>query len=295
MKKNTLILVATLLILGLAAYFVMQQPGETSSTGGEGEKLASYDSAAVDKIEIRSPAGAITLANEAGTWMVIAPAHHRADGSAVALAIGRGNNIRLTGLVSTNPGKQGVFQVDSLGTQVLVYEHGTLKTGFVIGKPGPSWTETYVRREGSTDVYLGEGPLSYLYAKSLKDWRDRTITHEAEGAVKTVRYQYGDTVFALQFRDSLWTVDGQRVNEATVRGVVSSLSNLQADDFIDTLYTPTIGPAAVVTVGARQVRFYFDRAAGRYAVQTSQDSQWFEIQSWKGDQILKRKKELLGS
>jgi hypothetical protein len=293
MKKNSLILVATLLILGLAAYLVMQQPGETSSTGDDGEKLASYDSAAVDKIEIHSPAGAITLANEAGTWMVIAPTRHRADGSAVASAIGRGRNVRLTGLVSTNPGKQGVFQVDSLGTRVLVYEHGTLKAGFVIGKPGPSWTETYVRRDGSTDVYLGEGPLSYLYAKSLKDWRDRTILREAEGTVKTIRYQYGDTVFALQFRDSLWTVDDQRANDATVRGVVSSLSNLQADDFIDTLYTPSRGPAAVVTVGTRQVRFYFDRAAGRYAVQASQDPQWFEIQSWKGDQVLKRRKEFL--
>ena len=293
MKKNTMILLGTLLLLAVAAYVVLQQPGETSSTGGDGEMLASYDSAAVDKMEIRTPAGTITLVNEAGTWMITSPGRYRADGPGVASAVGRGRNIRLTGLVSTNPEKQGVFQVDSLGVHVTVFERGTAKTGFVLGKPGPSWTETYVRRDGSTDVYLGEGPLTYLFSKPLSDWRERTILREPAGAITAVRYQYGDTSFTVQFRDSLWTVDGQPANDAVARGVISSLSDFRADGFLDTLTSPPGKPVALVTVGKTQVRFHFDKAASRYAVQTSHDAQWYEIQSWKGEQVLKRKKEFL--
>jgi hypothetical protein len=112
--------------------------------------------------------------------------------------------------------------------------------------------------------------------------------------VKAISYQYGDTSFTLQFRDSLWTVDGAQANEATVRGILSAVSHYLADDFLDSLSAAPGRPVAILTMGGNQVRFYINKATGKYAVQTSQDAQWFEIQSWKAEQVLKRKKELLG-
>jgi Domain of unknown function (DUF4340) len=293
MKRSTLLLIGILVILAITTYFVLQRPGETSSSGSDGELLSQIDSSAVDRLEISSPSGSVTLALEAGKWMITSPGRFRADQTAIAAAVGRGKRIELHNLVSTNPEKQKVFQVDSMGVHVRFYERGTQKASFIIGKPGPSWTETYVRRDGSTDVYLAEGPLSYLFAKQVKDWRDRTIFHIEENLIKAVRFRYGDTTFVVQHRDTLWEVDQSAASEATTRGFFTLLSNFQCDDFIDSSFAPQAAPNAVIDVEGTQIRFYLNKASGTYAVQTSQDSQWFSIQSWRASQILKHKREFL--
>lgn len=295
MKRSTLILIGILIVLAIATYLVLHQPGEMSSSGPSEDLLVQYDSAAVDKLQISAPVGSVTLALEGGQWMIVAPSHHRADANAVAIAVGRGRNIQVTGLVSTNPEKQSVFQVDSLGTLVRVFERGTEKAAFTIGKPGPVWTDTYVRRDGSTDVLVAQGPLSYIFAKSPKDWRDHTIFKTDETTLRSVRFQYGDTTFTLQRQDSLWKVNDTPATEATVRGLLGSLTNLRTDDFIDTVYTPAAAPAALIDAGGTQIRFFRDPATGKYAVQTSRDSQWYLIEEWKAQQVLKRQKDFLST
>jgi Domain of unknown function (DUF4340) len=294
MKRSTIILAGTLAVLAIATYFVLRQPGETSTTSESTETLCHVDSSAVDKLEILTPSGSITLSLEGGTWMVAGQTgKFRADQSAVAAAVGRGKRIELRGLVSTNPEKQKVFQVDSAGTRIRFFEHGSPTASFVIGKPGPSWTETYVRRDGSADVYLAEGPLSYLYAKSLKDWRDRTIFRTDENLITSVGFRYGDTTFTLQRRDSVWLVDQTPAAEGAARSLITTLANLQSDEFIDSTFTPTAAPNAALDVAGTQIRFYLNKTTGAYAVQSSRDPQWFSIQSWRSQQILKRKKDLL--
>lgn len=294
MKRSTIILGGILAILALATYFVLLQPGETSTTGESTETLCRIDSSAVDRVEIATPSGSVTLALEGGIWMVSGPGgRYRADQSAVAGAVGRGKKIDLRGLVSTNPEKQKVFQVDSAGTHVRFFEHGSPTASFIIGKPGPSWTETYVRRVGSNDVYLAEGPLTYLYSKSLKDWRDRTIFRMDENLITSVLFRYGDTTFTLQHRDTVWLVDQSPAAEGAAKNLASTLANFQSDEFIDTAFTPTGLPSAALEVGGTQIHFYLNKATGTYAVQTSRDPQWFSIQSWRSQQVLKRKKDFL--
>jgi hypothetical protein len=48
-----------------------------------------------------------------------------------------------------------------------------------VGKAGPTYTETYVRQEGSKDVYLADGMFGYVFPHSAKEWRDKTI-HKSE-------------------------------------------------------------------------------------------------------------------
>jgi hypothetical protein len=180
-----------------------------------------------------------------------------------------------------------------MGVLVRFFEHGTPGASFIIGKPGPSWTETFVRRDGSSDVYLAEGPLSYLFAKQLKDWRDRAIFRKDDNLITSVRFRYGDTTFLVEHRDTIWQVDQSRALESSARGLFSTLANFQADDFIDSAFTPATPPGAVVNVDGTEIRFHLNKDTGSYAVQTSRDPQWFSIQSWRAAQILKRKKDFL--
>ncbi len=293
MKRNTWILSGILILLVLATVLVLRQPGETSSTGGTGEVLARYDSAGVDRIEVRSPSGNVTLALEAGKWMLTSPIHYRADDAAVAGAVGKGRNIDLKSLVSSNPLKQSLFQVDSSATLVRIFERGAERATFRVGKPGTSYTETYVRQENSHDVYLADGLLTYIYSRPLKDWRDKAIFKADQATIANIRFLYGDTTFALAIRDSMWLVDGDATVETNVRSFLGSLANYQADDFVDSLPTSLPPLSGQIDVNGVSLRFFFIADGNKYYVQSSEMHQLFAVQNWRASQILKRKKDFL--
>ena len=292
MKRPTVILVLILIVLGAAAYLVLQKPGEQSTSGTLEQMLVTYDSAAVDRLEIVASSGSVTLAREAGIWMVTSPIRYRADASAVTQAVGKGRSIALQSIVSSNPQKQSLFQVDSLGTLVKVYERGTETAAFRIGKAGPNFSETYVRRESSDDVYLGEGVLSYLYNRQVKDWRDKTIFATSRDSIRAVRFQYGDTTFALTLPDSVWRVGDVPATESTVQSFLSSVSNILADEFVDSTVTALPKPSAMIELQGTQIVFYVAKDRNVYYVRTSASPQMFEIQPWRAQQLLKRKKDL---
>jgi hypothetical protein len=295
MKRSTLVLIAILVVLVLATVIVMQRPGEQSVRAGMGTPLIALDSAAVDRLEISSSAGRIVLAREGGTWMLAEPVRYTADQNAVGAAISQAGHMTIAAVASSNPQKQGVFQVDTAATLLKVFERETEKAAVRIGKAGPTYTQTYVRREGSEEVYLVDGSLGWTFVKPAKDWRDRSIYARAKDSVKSVRFQYGDTTFVLDRVDSLWRVDGAAVGQSRVEGFLTALSSLTADEFVDTALAAALPPRAVVTVDGTQLVFFPHPTPGKYYVRTSLSPQVFEIQGWKATQLLKRKSDLTGA
>ncbi len=295
MTKNTWILTGVLAALVVVAYVVMQRPGESSSSGSSGAMLVDFDSASVDRIEIHSANGRTVIEREGGVWMVTSPVHYRAEDATVASTLSSGKHVELKGLVSSNPQKRGVFQVDSTGTIVRISEHGAEKTAFWIGKPSPSYTETYVRREGSDDVYLASGMFSSSFSRRPNEWRDKTIFKTDQDAIAGVMLRFGDTTVALVRQDSVWKIGDDVAGTEIVKGFVGALANLQADDFVDTA-VPAMPPLTVqIEVGGTQIRLYKMSDADKYYVQSSSSSQLFEVFNWRASQILKRKKDFLAA
>ncbi len=292
MKRSTVTLVVILLVLAGATYFVLRQPGETSSTGQSGERLADYDSSAIDRIDIQSGQSHTTLEKIDGVWMLTAPIRYRADSVAVASILNQGKHIELRNLVSSNPEKQSVFRVDSGGVLVQLGEKGSTRAAFRIGKPTDSFGETFVRREGSNDVYLAAGYLPATFGKATRELRDKAIVHAETPAINSVTFQYGDTTFTLALADTVWRIGSKPVNDAAVRSFLTSLTSLQADDFIDTAVAFT-KPTAVLNFAGIQLRFYVEPKGNHYLVQSSASPQVFTCPNWKMTSVLKRQKDFL--
>jgi len=270
----------------------MLKPGESSVTVAEGELVASVDSASVDRIEIRSAAGEpLTLEKQGPDWFITAPIQDKADPAPVGEALGHAAAMRVKGIVSTKAAKHGIFQVDSTGTRVTFGQSGHDPVTVIIGKSGPSFSETYVRREGSEDVALVDGSLSWVFTKPLKDWRDRSILTLPAGTVQEIRYLYGDTAVSVVFADSVWTVNGRTANQSAVTGLISALSSLKGDDFSETV--PTRRPTATVSVSGVTVTFIYDPATKKYDVSRSGDDRWLVVPDWRANLVLKRAKDLL--
>lgn len=294
MKKNTYYLGGLLVVLVLVAYLVLQKPGEQSVSSG-GSVLFTIDSLAVDKIELRSPSSVVTLERRGIDWFLQQPINYRADQANLAALIHQAKNMEVKNVASSKPEKRSVFQVDSTGTTVSVYERGVVKAAFVVGKPGMSYSETYVRATNSNDVVLVDGSLSYTFNRPIKEWRDKTIFTASRESIKEVRYQYGDTTFTLAWRDSTWRIGKDSAKAETVTSLLTTLSSLQTDDFVDSAITPTPKVTAQLTYGGVQIRFSLPKGSMKYYVQTSNSPQWFVLEQWRANDILKRRKDLLKS
>jgi len=291
MKKNTYILIGVFVCLFIIAYLLLQQPGEQSSNSGSIGLLCSIDSLQVDKIEIKTPASSLMLEKRAAGWFVAQPITTKADQMMVSQIIHQIKILEIKSIVSSKQEKHSVFQVDQTGTHVTIYEKGVEKAAFVLGKMAANYTESYARKGTSNDVLLVEGASGYMFNRPVKDWRDKTILTASKENMKEVQYQYGDTSFTVALRDSAWFVGKDKAQQAVMDGIIASLSHLQADDFIDTTVVPKI--TAMVTSAGIQLRFSFNKTVNTYAVQSSGSPQWFVVEPWKANQILKRKKEIV--
>jgi len=295
MTRTMYILLSLLGVLVIVAYLVMQKPGERNSSGDTGEVLVSIDSLAVDGIEIKSQAGIVILQKKGVEWFVQEPVSYKADQSNVATLIHSSKRLEVKNIVSNKPEKHSIFQVDSAGTSVRMLERGAEKASFILGKSGSSYVETYARRTASSDVVLVTGASAYLFNRPVKDWRDKTIITIPRENIKEVRYQYGDTTFVLAFKDSAWTIGKDSTKEGIVGNLISSLSNVQADDFVDTLTTRSSKPTAQISLAGTQLTFFYVKVGEKYLVQCSASPQLFEMQNWHASQILLRKKDILKS
>ncbi len=293
MNKTTLALLAILVILVLAAYLLMQRPGEQSISSAEGEFFVLLDSLAVDKIEIQSPNSFVVLEKQRAEWYVQRPVEDKADKKKVGTFIENVKNLRIGAVVSTNPEKQSLFQVDSSGTMVRLYEKGSVTVSFVIGKMGTDFSDVYVRRENSRDVMTVGTSVSYDARRSPNDWRDHTVLSIPRESISEVRFQYGDTTFVLARRDTAWMIGREAANEQAVNSFLSAMSSLECDDFLDAPSSSASKPTALISLAGVQVRFVPQKGNDSYAVQTSFSSRWYELRSWRANQVLKRKKDLL--
>jgi hypothetical protein len=291
MKKNTYILIGLFLVLLFVAFLVLQKPGEQSARSASSGLFAAIDSGSVDKMEIKTPTSSLVLEKRGAEWSIVQPINYKANQTNIAQILHQLKNLEVKSTVSTKSEKHSVFQVDQTGTEVKIYDKGIEKVSFILGKMAASYTESYARKLNSNDVLLVEGTYSYSFNHPLKEWRDKTIFTTPKENIREVLYQFGDTTFSLVFKDSLWSIGKDKVQQSVVDGILTSLSNFQADDFIDSTISPKM--MATIQYAGNQIQFSLNKPFNKYSVRSSNSSQWFIVEPWKANQILKRKKEIV--
>ena len=295
MKRSTLLLAGILVVLILIAFLLLQKPGEQSSSASTGEFLARVDSLAVDKIHLQSPTFNVVLEKQGVEWYLRNPLSFRADQSNVAQLLHQAKSLEVKNVVSGNPEKQSLFQVDSTGTQVTLFEGENETASFILGKTGPTFSETYARRKGSNEVVLVSNIMNYAFTRSIKEWRDRAIVSIPKETIKQLTYQFGDTTFTMEFRDSLWFVGDDPAQGSVVERVLSSLTGFQGDDFIDTPPASLPRVSAMLSFAGTQLVFYHVKEGDKYMVRSSLSPQWYDGSRCSANQVLKRKKEIVKS
>jgi hypothetical protein len=290
MNKRLVTPLIIVAVLAVIAIIVLQGPGEYSRSDPGGNLLVEFDSAAVDRIDIIRPDGTVILEKIAGKWRITSPIEFAATDYMVDRLIEVGRSIRVISLVSSNPEKQELFAVDTSATLVRFLGAGKDLASVRIGKMTTSFTDTYVRLEGSDDVYIAAGMLSGTLDRKPEEWRDKGVFRAPRESISEIRYTYGDTTFTVS-GDTVWTVDGLPIGEPT--SLLASLAKFEATGILDSVLTEVPPLGATVEVNGVTIRFHKDPGEERYFVRSSAEPHWYIVAMWKAKQVLKRKDEFL--
>ena len=289
MTRSTWSLIAIVLLLGAVAYVMLQRPGEQSTSSAVTDLLASFDSAAITRIDVHFPGIQITVLKSSDGWMMVSPLSYRADKNVAQSVISQLHTMKISKPISTNPARFNVFKVDSTATLVRLTAGTNEVVALRLGKPNESYTDTYVRKESSNDVCLANGFFGLMVGRTPTDWRDKSIYPGDRGVIQKIAFAYGDTTFTLARNDSGWTIDGLKPNETSLKTWMNAFATFQADGFIDSAVSISVPPNAILTVDGTQIQFFQSPNAGSFLVHVSTQPQWFEVLEWRVSAILKRK------
>jgi len=290
MNRSTIILIALLVVLGAVTYFLLPSQKEHESSYEPQNISLKVDSASVVKIEIEQKAKSVTIENVGGKWMMTSPIRFAADGSAIKQLLSGLSKFKVGSLISSNPEKQNIFQVDSTGTKLTVTDRSGKSVAMIVGKMGPSFSEVYFRLPSAKDVYLGEGLDTWTINKEVKEWRDKLIVSTPSDAVKELTYNVSNKEFRFQHDTTGWKSGGKTLDASAMNPALNQLANLHADDFVDSLLKIETHPIALGIHGTEDVTLNLYPStpdSARYYVQLSNSPQLFVISKWTAQQLLK--------
>ena len=257
----------TYLLAGLLAVLVLvmvlvQDPLHLRRTDRKTPLIDASESTAITKIERTTESDGVTdtLTRNGDQWVVTsaeeAPATHGAvtDLLDALFAIERGE------IASRTNESHGTLRVDARGTRIVLYRGDDVVSDLVIGKNGPDFVSTYVRKEGEELVYRHPENLRPLVG--VPDFRDLTITSLSHASISKIHgYDAEHSVTLEKNEEGAWQVTDPLTVEVPSdisTPLLTALQSLTATDVHMTLTTEETGlvePAQtlVITAGGNEI------------------------------------------
>jgi hypothetical protein len=302
MKKSLFILLGFLVIF-LIIYFLFVQKEKKIFSPGRTENFLNLDSATVDRIEFRRFQSKLAFQKENQRWYMVSPDSHRADSDAMARLVGLASNLAVGEMISSNPGKQYWFQVDTLtGTGLYFFGGNEILASLIIGKMSDDRMSGYLRKTDSYEVYLTSAEFVQIGQRSIDQWRDRAIFNIDAGQIKEIEWDRDGNKSKLTKEDTLYQVGRypyQEMSEADsqkVANYVQVLALMKADAFpyksqLQEIEFDKGKPLLTITLqDETNVRLFVVKTSdedNKYYVKTDQDNSVFTLFEYNFKQLTK--------
>jgi len=234
MKRSTYSWLGLAVIVLLVAYYIIRPTERKEESYQLPDIQLALDITKVIKIEIERNKQSMRMERVHDVWKVTDPVNFVVDDEAIYRLLEGMAKFKLTGLISSNPQKYGTFEVDDKATTLTVTYSDGKSVALMIGKTGPTPNQTYVRPISSNSVYLARGLATVAVNKELRDWRLRTIYHVDPNTIKYFKIESDTGTFTLRRDGNRWLANRKPVSNRSVNPVLTALSYVRADDFVDT-------------------------------------------------------------
>ncbi|MBI3091193.1 MAG: DUF4340 domain-containing protein [Candidatus Tectomicrobia bacterium] len=260
--RTTLILLALVVLVGLALFLLSgsEEPPRPGSVGLNAPLFPSFTSAGAAKIALQRGAEETVLEKRAGGWWIAKPLEFQADAEAVQKLLEKVAQLKPVEVISTNPEKHALFQVDDGGLRVTIRDAaGAVLAGFILGKRGSDFAGTYVRRDQGREVLLAPEVLIYSFDKKPTSWRDLTIFRFDPGGVQQLSLDDGVARIMVGRDDAgSWRLrepQEEPADKAAVDGLLERLAKLRAagiDDAASLEAAGLLAPSSTIEVATAE-------------------------------------------
>ncbi|MCD6508578.1 DUF4340 domain-containing protein [Candidatus Poribacteria bacterium] len=233
MRRNLYVLLIILAFLVIIA-LVMERPFGKGEKKKEEALFPRFDRAQVEKVEITENGETVELKREGDEWIVPTAKGYPADETAVDKMFDEMDEMTTKELISENPDKHPKFKVNEDGIEVkMLGKNDKTLAHFFVGKMGPDFISTYVRRADSKKVYLIPRTLRPVFGKGKTGWCDKEVLSFNVDDVSEVEIEDSGSSISLKKTDKGWEMTKPEKAEAdkdAVEGILRTLSNFKADD-----------------------------------------------------------------
>ena len=254
MKKEYIILI--ILIIGLSAYLGLKKNDQVHY---ELPTIPQVDTTRIDRMEISKSDRIVVLDKGEKGWTVT-DEKFPANPDEIKQILGTLKQIKLSALVSEAKDLARYELDDSHAVKVKALADKKVLRSFVIGKTAPSYNHTFIYLDDQDrTVYQANGNFKNQFDKAAADFRDKTVlAFDLESVKKVTLDKQGKTVTLVkaiasekpdQEKDktkealtaekpapekTIWeNEDGSVVDQKTVSDLLSSLSKLECQAFMD--------------------------------------------------------------
>lgn len=191
------------------------------------------------KIEISDGVTTKTLSKDGDNWMVSTDGEHsfKADKTKVdELLSNVTEDLSDENIASSSSDKFKQFEVEEgTGTSVSIFAEGDKPTAkFFVGKQGPTFGTTFVRKDGENNTYSIQRQLSEIYGKDLNGWRDKHLWNFDPTLVNEAVFKFDGVEYHVKKNDKGWDLlspETGPANEVKISSELKSLSELEGAGF----------------------------------------------------------------
>jgi hypothetical protein len=275
--KKLYIAVGVLAVMGIALYVQNQKQKADAATytadavTAELPKIEFNDESIkkIDKVVIKQAASAdagkppqeVELVKKGEEWQVQKPVTAKANDANVKSLIDNLKTLKVGESINPSKDAYGEYGLsDDKALHAVFYKGAEVAGDFYFGESGSRGQMT--RIAGKDGVFAIKGYSSYLYARDVKDWRDRTVFKFEDTKAKTVDIVNANGTFAFVKDGENWkgkfkkakdpaAKEIPKFDQEKVKDLLRAYKALSADGFADGKSEVDTGldkPVATVTI-----------------------------------------------
>lgn len=256
MKKGSIpLLLVILAVVSVVGYFMFGNHDDAIQKPEASQELMfpDFNPANVTRCVIAKAEQRVDIQRLDENWFVVGDVRKPLDVKVLDDVLSKINTFRKYDVVSQNKQKQSAFEVDNeSGINVTLFNaDGASLADFYVGKNGPYYNSTYVRKQGADDVVLISENLRAAFTPWEGKWVDRSIFNFPQDSI--VRFTIdrpGDNIAFEKDENGIWLGVAPRSftpNTTELDRMLRAYATLKTNEFAGSDITSIPEPTLTVT------------------------------------------------